>query len=154
MARSVIGVIADTHNLLRPEAIEALAGSDLILHAGDIGSPDILPRLRQIAPVYAVRGNIDIAPWAARLPLTEVVQVRDHYFYLLHDIHTLDLNPHAAGFAALIFGHSHVPSHELRDGVHYFNPGSAGPRRFRLPISLGRIHIQDGSIRPELLTLA
>jgi uncharacterized protein len=153
MPESVVGVIADTHSLLRPEAIAALAGSDLIVHAGDIGDPDILPRLRQIAPVYAVRGNIDVAPWAAGLPLTEVVPVQDLHLYLLHDRHALDLDPRAARFAAVISGHSHVPSCEFRHGVLYLNPGSAGPRRFRLPISLGRIRIQDGSIHPELVTL-
>jgi putative phosphoesterase len=153
MPESVVGVIADTHNLLRSEAVAALRGCDLIVHAGDIGSPEILPALRELAPVYAVRGNIDVALWAADLPMTEVVQVQDLYLYLLHDLHALDLDPCAAGFSAVLSGHSHVPCQDLRDGVLYFNPGSAGPRRFRLPVSIGRLHIQDGSIRPELIPL-
>jgi len=149
-----VGVIADTHGLLRPEAIAALAGSDLIIHAGDVGDAGILERLRNIAPVHAIRGNIDTAAWADALPLTEAVQVQDFLFYVLHDLRALDLNPRAAGFAAVISGHSHVPCNESRSGVLYFNPGSAGPRRFRLPISLGRIRVQPGAIAGELIQLA
>jgi putative phosphoesterase len=154
MPQSIVGVISDTHNLLRPEAVDALAGSQLIIHAGDIGNEGILDSLRRIAPVYAIRGNIDVHPWAAGLPATEVVQVQDVYLYVLHDVHALDLNPRAAGFAAVISGHSHVPSNEFRDGVLYFNPGSAGPRRFRLPISVGKMRIQQGSVTGELIPLS
>ncbi|MGE0406806.1 MAG: metallophosphoesterase family protein [Candidatus Korobacteraceae bacterium] len=153
MADCVVGVISDTHNLLRPEALKALAGSSLILHAGDIGAPEILARLREIAPVHAVRGNIDTEPWAASLPLTEVIPAGDAFLYMLHDAHALDLDPRAAGFAAVICGHSHVPQNELRQGVLYFNPGSAGPRRFRLPVSVGRLHIEGGKITGEIIAL-
>ena len=149
-----IGVISDTHGLLRPEALEALRGSHLILHAGDIGSPDIIPTLEKIAPVTAIRGNIDTGlSWARRFPSTEVVEAAGRSFYLLHNINELDLNPQASGFAAVIFGHSHKPEFYFKHDVLYFNPGSAGPRRFSLPISVGRILIRDGQFHPELITL-
>jgi putative phosphoesterase len=153
MPHSTVGVISDTHGLLRPEALEALAGSDLIIHAGDVGDPEILARLSCVAPVHTVRGNIDVAPWAASLPSTEVVQIEDFSFYVLHDLHALDLDPQAAGFAAVICGHSHTPLNEFRRGILYFNPGSAGPRRFRLPISIGKIRVQDGSVEGKLILL-
>lgn len=149
----VIGVISDTHGLLRPEALEALRGSDLILHAGDIGTPEILAELRLLAPVHAIRGNVDVQPWAASLPAIEVVEAGGLLLYMLHNLKELDLKPGAAGFAAIVSGHSHVPGHKVRDGVLYFNPGSAGPRRFRLPIAVGRLIITDGRITPEIIKL-
>lgn len=150
-----IGVISDTHGLLRPEAVHALQGSQLILHAGDIGSPDIVPALRSIAPVVAIRGNIDRPSdkWVREFPATEIAQGSDFSFYLIHNIRELDLKPSAAGIACVVFGHSHKPEFYERDGVLYFNPGSAGPRRFSLPISVGKIRIEDGELKPELITL-
>lgn len=150
----MIGVISDTHGLLRPGALEALRGSKLIIHAGDVGAPEILDLLREIAPVTAVRGNIDKAAWARKLPETEVVEVAGISLYVLHDLAKLDLNPAAAGFRVVIYGHSHVPKQEKHEGVLYFNPGSAGPRRFKLPISLGRLKIEGGSLRGEIVSIA
>lgn len=150
---TIVGVISDTHGLLRPEAVAALAGSDLIVHAGDIGSPDILPALSRIAPVHAVRGNIDTQSWAATIPLIEVVSAGELLLYVLHDVKQLDLDPRVAGFAAVISGHSHAPRQENHAGVLYFNPGSAGPRRFNLPISLGRLRINRADVTGELITL-
>ena len=152
-AELVLGVISDTHGLLRPEAVEALRGSDLILHAGDVGSPDILEELRRIAPVKAVRGNVDSSPWCETLPLTEVLEAAGLSLYMLHDLKQLDLNPSAAGFAAVICGHSHAPMNEVRNGVLYFNPASAGPRRFKLPICVGKLRIRDGSLSGEIIEL-
>ena len=148
-----IGVISDTHGLLRPEATDALHGSELIIHAGDVGAPGILEALTRIAPVVAVRGNVDTAPWATALPATEVVEVAGRHLYVLHQIEHLDLDPSAAGFAAVIYGHSHKPSVEVRRGVLYLNPGSAGPRRFTLPITLVRLRIGDGGLESELVSL-
>ena len=149
-----IGIISDTHGLLRPEAISALRRSDLILHAGDIGAPHIIPALRELAPVIAIRGNIDEKfDWAAEFPETEIAEAAGLHFYLIHSAQDLDLNPRAAGFAAVISGHSHQPEHSVHDGVLYFNPGSAGPRRFSLPISVGTITIRNGKLLPELITL-
>ena len=152
-AETLVGVISDTHGLLRPEAIAALRGCDLIVHAGDVGSPDVLDRLRELAPVRAVRGNIDTQSWARQLPETEVVEAGALLLWVLHDIAALDLDP-AAGFAAVIFGHSHKPSSEMRGGALYFNPGSAGPRRFKLPVTVGRLRVAGRSIRPEIVELA
>ncbi|MGD0568311.1 MAG: metallophosphoesterase family protein [Candidatus Sulfotelmatobacter sp.] len=149
----IIGVISDTHGLLRPEAIEALRGSQRIIHAGDIGSPEILPALSAIAPVTAIRGNIDKAPWSRKLPEVEVLEAGGLSIYVLHDLAKLDLNPRAAGFAVVVSGHSHIPNQETRDGVLYFNPGSAGPRRFKLPVSVGKLIVENGRIQSELLTL-
>ncbi len=149
----LVGVISDTHGLLRQEAVAALQDSDLIIHAGDIGSPEILPALQRIAPVHAVRGNVDTAAWARDLPETTVVEAGEVLIYVLHDVNTLDLKPKSAGFAAVISGHSHRPAEEWRDGVLYFNPGSAGPRRFRLPVSVGRIRVNGLKLRAELITL-
>lgn len=149
----ILGVISDTHGLLRPEAIAALQGSDLIIHAGDVGKAEILDELRLIAPTFAVRGNVDTSPWASALPMTEVVEAGSSQIYVLHDLGTLDLNPRAAGFAAVISGHSHKPLAEVRDGVLYLNPGSAGSRRFKLPICLARLHVDDGGLRYEFVDL-
>jgi putative phosphoesterase len=149
----LIGIISDSHGLLRPEAVGALRGSDHIIHAGDVGAPEILESLAAVAPVTAVRGNVDQAAWARRLPETEVLELGGISIYVLHDIARLDLNPKAAGFLAVISGHSHIPKQESRDGVLYFNPGSAGPRRFKLPVSIGRLRIEGGSLRGELVTL-
>ncbi len=148
-----IGVISDTHGLLRSEARRALRGSELILHAGDVGGWEILRDLRQIAPVVAVRGNIDTADWAHWLHQTEVAECAKQSLYLLHNIAELDLNPKAAGLAAVIYGHSHRPTIEWKDGVLFFNPGSAGPRRFLLPVTVGKIEIANGELRPEIVTL-
>jgi putative phosphoesterase len=149
----LIGVISDTHGLLRPEALEALRGSEHIIHAGDVGAPEILAKLRELAPVTAVRGNVDVEPWAQELLATENVELADVSIYVLHDLKQLDLDPRSAGFAAVISGHTHQHKTERRNGVLYFNPGSAGPRRFRLPISLGRLRIENGAITPELITI-
>jgi len=149
-ACTVIGVISDTHGLLRPEALAALRGSDYIVHAGDIGAPEILDKLAEIAPVTAVRGNVDRAAWARKIPTTNVLEVGGISIYVLHSLQELDLKPEAAGFAVVISGHSHVPKQERKNGVLYFNPGSAGPRRFRLPVSLGRLRIEAGRISAEI----
>ena len=136
---STLGVISDTHGLLRPEAVAALAGCELIIHAGDVGSPHILPRLQNIAPVFAVRGNVDGDSWCRTLPERQYVEWAGHKFYVLHNLEELDLDPIAAGVRAVVTGHSHVPLQEEKRGVLYLNPGSAGPRRFRLPICLARV---------------
>jgi len=149
-----IGVISDTHGLLRPEAIEALRGSDQIIHAGDVGSPEILEKLAVIAPLAAVRGNVDKAAWAQKLPETEVVEIGGISIYVLHDLAQLDLKPEASGFSVVISGHSHVPKQETRNGVLHFNPGSAGPRRFKLPVSVGRLIVENGAVRGEILQLS
>jgi putative phosphoesterase len=148
-----VGVISDTHGLLRPEALAALAGVERIVHAGDIGAPEVLTALGRIAPVTAVRGNNDRDRWAADIPETDVLEIGDVSLYVLHDLHELDLDPRAAGFAAVIAGHSHQPRMEERDGVLYLNPGSAGPRRFKLPISLARLTVAGSRLRAELVTL-
>jgi uncharacterized protein len=150
--RTVIGVISDTHRLLRAEALDALRGSEHIIHAGDIGSPDILEKLSAVAPVTAVRGNIDKQEWARSLPETEVLDVRGLLIYILHDLAQLDLKPQTAGFAVVVSGHSHLPKQETREGVLYFNPGSAGPRRFKLPVSVGRLIIGD-QVQGDILQL-
>lgn len=142
----IVGVISDTHGLLRPEAIEALQGSEYIIHAGDIGTPDIIPALRKIAPVTAIRGNVDVQSWARVFPETEVVELGGFSIYVIHDVNAIDLSPKAAGFHAVISGHSHKPKQETRDGVLYLNPGSAGPRRFSLPISIARLDISGTRI--------
>jgi uncharacterized protein len=149
----VIGVISDTHGLLRPEAIAALHGSEHIIHAGDVGSPEILGKLATMAPMTAVRGNVDKGAWSRKLPESQVLELGGISIYVLHDLAQLDLKPQAAGFAAVISGHSHVPKQDVRDGVLYFNPGSAGPRRFKLPVSVGKLILEDGGVRGELLHL-
>jgi putative phosphoesterase len=151
--RITLGVISDTHGLLRPEAVEALRGSDRILHAGDIGAPKILETLAKIAPVTVVRGNVDTASWARALPQTEVVEAGGVSIYILHDLGQLDLKPEAAGFRVVVYGHSHQPQMEEKNGVLYFNPGSAGPRRFSLPVSVGRLTIAAGKVQAQLVEL-
>jgi len=139
--------------LLRPEALDTLRGSDHVIHAGDIGAPEILEKLATIAPVTAIRGNVDRAAWARKLAETEVVELDGISIYVLHDLATLDLKPEAAGFKVVISGHSHVPKQETKNGVLYLNPGSAGPRRFKLPVSVARITIRRGKIAAEILAL-
>lgn len=138
-----IGVISDTHGLLRPEAVRALQGLDLIIHAGDVGDPEILATLKTLAPVFAVRGNVDTQEWARALPETEVIETDSVTIYVLHDVQALDLNPAAAGFQIVISGHSHKPGHMLCEGVLFLNPGSAGPRRFDLPVTIARLDISQ-----------
>jgi putative phosphoesterase len=150
---TIIGVISDTHGLLLPEAVEALRGSDRILHAGDVGTPEILQGLAKIAPLIAIRGNVDTAPWARALPATEVIEAGGISIYMLHDLAQLDLKPEAAGFRVVVYGHTHQPKIEEKNGVLYFNPGSAGPRRFHLPVSVGRLMVEGGKVRAELVEL-
>jgi hypothetical protein len=133
-----IGVISDTHNLLREEALAALEGSDYIIHAGDVGERAIVDQLSALAPLSVVRGNVDREGWAQQVPTRQVLEVGEVSIYILHNLAELDLRPERAGFAAVVFGHSHQPEQELRQGVLYFNPGSAGPKRFRLPVTDGR----------------
>ena len=149
----VVGIIADTHGLLRPQALAELAGSDLIVHAGDIGTAGLIEELARVAPTFAVRGNVDTGPWAAGFPSTAVVVVGEHKFYLLHNVAELDLNPAAAGFAAVIYGHSHQRAIETRDDVLFLNPGSAGPRRFTLPVTLARVRVTNGELHPDIIIL-
>jgi putative phosphoesterase len=150
---SRIGVISDTHGLVRPEALRALAGADLIVHAGDVGAPDVLEALRAVAPVVAVRGNNDRGAWASTLAETEVVETDGRSLYVLHDVKELDLDPRAAGFDAVIAGHSHQPRIERRDGVLFLNPGSAGPRRFRLPIAVAWLRLEPAGMAAEIVQL-
>ena len=151
MAQHRIGVIADTHGLLRPEALKALRGVELIIHAGDVGGPEILEALRALAPVYAVRGNTDRGDFGRSLPQTQVVQVGGLQLYVLHELFCLDLDPAAAGLAAVIFGHSHRPHIERKDGVLYLNPGSAGPRRFTLPVTLALLKVRNNALGAEFI---
>jgi len=148
-----IGLISDTHGLLRPQAIEELRGSELILHAGDVGKPEILTALEELAPVVAVRGNVDTAAWAGPLPKTAVAEAGKILLYLLHDVHALDLNPAAAGFHVVVSGHSHQPGQVERDGVLFINPGNAGPRRFQLPVTVARLHLQCQPFAVEFVEL-
>ncbi len=148
-----VGVISDTHGLLRPEALNALEGVDHIIHAGDIGSPDVLDALRRIAPLTAIRGNIDRGEWASGLAETAVASLGTVSVFVIHDLHTIDLDPVAAGFAAVVSGHSHIPLKQRHGGVFYLNPGSAGPRRFHLPVSLGYLLIRGDAVSGDLITL-
>jgi putative phosphoesterase len=156
MSRSktaIIGVISDTHGLLRPEALAALQGCQYIIHAGDIADPAILQTLGRIAPVTAVRGNVDRDAWAAKIPQSNVLEVAGVSIYVLHDLSTLDLKPEAAGFSAVVYGHSHVPKQETKHNVLYFNPGAAGPKRFQLPVSVGKLFVENRTVRGEIITL-
>jgi len=150
---TLLGLISDTNGLLRPEAIRALHGSHLIIHAGDIGSPEILPRLRAIAPVVAVQGNVDTSPWAAGLPKTTIARAGDVQIYVLHDVEDLSVNPLAAGFEIVVSGHSHEPEQEVRKGVLYINPGSAGRRRFGLPVTVARLNLARRPWQAEFVRL-
>ena len=148
-----IGVISDTHGLLRPEALRALKGAEHILHAGDVGDPAILDALRGIAPVTAIRGNIDEGGRCNHLPATELIELCGRNIYMLHDVKQLDLNPEAAAIVAVIFGHSHKPLIEWRRGVLFLNPGSAGPRRFQLPVSIAWLEIAPGGLDARIVTI-
>ncbi len=149
----MIGVISDTHGLLRPEITSLLRQCDAIIHAGDIGKMEVIDELITIAPIYAVRGNIDKADWADSFPLTEAVEIENTFIYILHDLGKLDLVPEAAGFQAVISGHSHIPKIERNNGVLYLNPGSAGPKRFKLPVSAAKLIIDGKTIEAEIMTV-
>jgi len=148
-----IGIISDTHGLLRPEAQRALLGVQLIIHAGDVGAPEILTQLKLIAPVFAVRGNVDTQPWAQELPLTTVVETSGFSFYVLHNLQDLDLKPQAAGFDAVISGHTHQAEQHHDAGILYLNPGSAGPRRFQLPVTLALLEIAKKPWNAQIVPL-
>ena len=148
-----IGLISDTHNLLRPEAVEYLRGSDHIIHAGDICDPAILEELSRIAPVTAVRGNNDRGSWASAIPHTELFEIQGVYFYVIHDIAEMDIDPVAAGVGVVVSGHSHQPAVFERDSVWFVNPGSAGPRRFKLPVSAGEVVVKEGRAIPTTALL-
>jgi len=148
-----VGLISDTHGLLRPQAIDFLQGSDLIVHGGDICDGAILTALAAIAPVIAVRGNNDRGDWAARLRESELFRIGDAFIYAIHDVAAIDIEPRAAGVQVIVSGHSHQPSIRRDDGVLYVNPGSAGPRRFRLPISVGELTIAGGSVTARTVEL-
>jgi hypothetical protein len=148
-----IGVISDTHGLLRPEAVHALAGCAHILHAGDVGNDNILDTLRALAPLTAIRGNVDLGGMCGKLAATETVELDGKLIYMIHAREDLDLHAHAAGFAAVIFGHSHQPEISWANGVLYFNPGSAGPRRFTLPITLGILECGPNTLTPSIIPL-
>lgn len=149
-----VGLISDTHGLLRPQAVDALRGSDLIVHAGDVGDATIIDHLGAIAPVTVVRGNIDRDPWASAWPETEVVDAGGVLLYVLHDLGALDLDPAVAGFHVVISGHSHKPASQRKGGVLFINPGSAGPRRFSLPITVGRLVANGREVSAEIIELA
>jgi hypothetical protein len=155
MSRSpkFIGLISDTHGLLRPQALRALEGSDLTIHAGDVGDPEILVKLKTLAPVFAVRGNVDTDSWALALPETEIIEIDPVTIYVLHDVHALGLDPAAAGFHIIVSGHSHKPAHTEHGGVLFLNPGSAGPRRFDLPVTVARLHLDESSRKVEFVDL-
>jgi hypothetical protein len=152
-ARGFVGVLSDTHGLVRPEALEALAGAELIIHAGDIGGPEVLDALRRVAPVVAVRGNNDRGAWAEALPEYEAVEVGGAFVYVLHDLKALDIAPAAAGFRVVVSGHSHRAVAEDKRGVLYLNPGSAGPRRFKLPVTLAHLRMGGGDASAEIINL-
>ncbi len=149
----LVGVISDTHGLVRPEAVAALAGSELIIHAGDVGGPEVLEELGRVAPVVAVRGNNDRGAWADALAEFEAVEVGGAFVYVLHDLKELDIAPAAAGFRVVVSGHSHKPLVEERRGVLYLNPGSAGPRRFKLPVTAARLRLSGGDPSAEIINL-
>lgn len=149
-----VGLISDTHGLMRPEALTALRGSDLIIHAGDVGAPEIIEQLRDLAPVVAVRGNIEKGAWASRLPLTSIVEAGPAQIYILHNIAELDLDPAQARFNVVISGHSCKPQQFEKDGMLYINPGSAGPRRFRLPITVARLDLRSQPWRTDFIDVS
>ena len=149
----LVGVISDTHGLLRPEALVALAEAEHILHAGDVGDPAILDALREIAPVTAIRGNVDVEGDCAELPATDVVELAGRLFYLVHSVHDLDIKPEAAGVAVVVSGHSHKPSIEERHGVMYLNPGSAGPRRFKSPVTVALVTVGEGGVSARIVEI-
>jgi len=151
--KGIIGVISDTHGLVRPEALAALKGVELIIHGGDIGKIEVLQSLSAIAPVYAIRGNNDRDPWAEKLPDILNLQINGAKIHVIHNVHDLERDPNAAGFRAVISGHSHKPSIVTRDGVLFVNPGSAGPRRFKLPVSVARLNIRREYLRSKILQL-
>jgi putative phosphoesterase len=153
MKTRLVGVISDTHGLLRPEAVEALKGSELIVHAGDIGGHEVIEALLAIAPVVAVRGNNDRGEWAEKFPVYDVVEVGAAFVYVLHDLKELDISPEAAGFRVVVSGHSHKPVAEERRGVLYLNPGSAGPRRFKLPVTVARLNVNGDDATAEIINL-
>ncbi|MBZ5643498.1 MAG: metallophosphatase family protein [Acidobacteriia bacterium] len=150
---NTIGIISDTHGLLREEALAALQGSDLIIHAGDVGDPGIIQKLKMMAPVFAVRGNVDTEPWARALPESEVIEAGPATIYVLHDVHALDLDPAAAGFHIVISGHSHKPARTEHGGVLFINPGSAGPRRFQLPVTVARLDLSEKPWKVQFIDL-
>ena len=153
-AGGFVGVISDTHGLVRPEALGALEGSELIVHAGDVGGPEVLEALGRVAPVVAVRGNNDRGAWAEALPEFEAFEVNAAYVYVLHDLKELDISPAAAGFRVVVSGHSHKPLAEERRGVLYLNPGSAGPRRFKLPVTVARLKLTGDEVSAEIINLS
>jgi hypothetical protein len=150
---AIVGLISDTHGLLRPEAVRALAGSDLIIHAGDVGAPEILDALRAVAPLVAVRGNVDTGAWTSALPATAVAEADGTLIYVLHDLNELDLDPAAAGFGVVVSGHSHQPASSARGGVLFVNPGSAGRRRFKLPVTVARLDLERTPWKVEFIAL-
>ena len=149
-----VGLVSDTHGLLRPEARAFLIACDYIIHGGDVGDPKILDELAAIAPLIAVRGNNDDAPWAARLRRTELIRVGNVFVYVIHNLAELDLDPRAAGVRVVVSGHSHKPSVEEREGIMYVNPGSCGPRRFKLPISAGEIVVSGSAVTARIVELS
>lgn len=149
----IVGLISDTHGLMRPEALDALRGSDIIIHAGDIGRPDVLGQLMAIAPVFPVRGNVDSGTWVRSIPETDTFVFAGYIFHVLHILADIEIDPQAAGVGVVISGHTHKSLIENRDGVLFVNPGSAGPRRFSLPVTVGRIRVTEAGLHPEIVTL-
>jgi putative phosphoesterase len=149
-----IGIISDTHGLLRPEAIKQLAGADHIIHAGDIGAPEVIEGLRNIAPTTAIRGNIDVAEWSKDYPDTELVVLGGRALYVLHNLKNIELDPAASGIDVVVSGHSHRPKIETKNGVLYVNPGSAGPRRFKLPVTVAVLELSDRAVLPRIVEIA
>jgi putative phosphoesterase len=152
-ALHVIGLISDTHGLVRPEAVEALQGVDLLIHAGDIGKPEVLDALKAISPLVAIKGNNDVGAWAKPLPDTQVLQTADTKLFVIHNVKELDCDPAAEGYKVVVSGHSHKPSILTHDGVLFVNPGSAGPRRFKLPVAVGKLFIENRQVNAELIEL-
>jgi putative phosphoesterase len=148
-----IGLISDTHGLVRPEALDALRDSDLLIHSGDIGKPEVIMALKEIAPLVAIKGNNDRGPWARRLPDTKKIALENTKLYVIHNVNELEFDPASRGFRVVIAGHSHKPAIRTKDNVLFINPGSAGPRRFKLPICVGRLIIQGESIKAEIIEL-